>query len=116
VERRLVAHVLLMAAGELGHPLALFVQMETDDRTLHPVSVRASLGGHSRTLAQANMTTCQVETGVDPSAPEGWSVSKLITTSRPRGPISSTRGNISVVIPAAAAPPSVEARSPTIRV
>jgi hypothetical protein len=29
----------------------------------------------------------------------------LITTSRPRGPISSSRGKISVVIPAAAAPP-----------
>lgn len=40
VERRLVAHVLPMAAGELDNPLALCVQMEADDRTLHPVSVR----------------------------------------------------------------------------
>jgi hypothetical protein len=36
-----VAHVLLMAAGEFGDPLGLCVQMETDDRTLHPVSVNA---------------------------------------------------------------------------
>ena len=40
VERRLVAHVLPVAAGELGDPLALCVQMEADDRALHPVSVR----------------------------------------------------------------------------
>ena len=38
-----MAHVLLMAAGELGDPLAVCVQMEIDDRTLHPVSVRAVL-------------------------------------------------------------------------
>jgi hypothetical protein len=41
MERWLVAHVLLMAAGELDDPLALCVEMETDDRTFHPVSVRA---------------------------------------------------------------------------
>jgi hypothetical protein len=40
VERRLVAHVLLMAARELGDPLALCVQMEAEDRPLHPVRVR----------------------------------------------------------------------------
>ena len=40
VERRLVPHVLLMPAGELGDPLALCVLVETDDGALHPVSVR----------------------------------------------------------------------------
>jgi hypothetical protein len=36
-----VTHVLMMAAGELDDPLTLCVQIETDDRTLHPFSVRA---------------------------------------------------------------------------
>ncbi len=36
---RVVAHVLVMAAGELGDPFALCVEMEADDRALHPVSV-----------------------------------------------------------------------------
>jgi hypothetical protein len=47
VERRLVAHVLPVAASELGDPLALRVQMKADDRALHPVSVR---GGASRQI------------------------------------------------------------------
>lgn len=34
-ERRPVAHVLLMAADELGDPLALVVPMEADNRPLH---------------------------------------------------------------------------------
>ena len=38
-ERWLVTHVLPMTAGELGDPFVLRVQMKTDDRTLHPVSV-----------------------------------------------------------------------------
>jgi hypothetical protein len=46
LERRLVAHVLLMAARELGDPVALCVQVETDNRTLHAVSVRA-VAGHT---------------------------------------------------------------------
>ena len=40
VERRLMAHVLLVSANKLGNPLALRVLMEADDRTLHPGSVR----------------------------------------------------------------------------
>jgi hypothetical protein len=43
VERRLVTYVPLMAAGELGDPLALCVQMEPDERALHSVSVRGAL-------------------------------------------------------------------------
>jgi hypothetical protein len=39
-ERRLVADVLAMAAGELGDPLAVGVEPETDDRALHRLSVR----------------------------------------------------------------------------
>jgi hypothetical protein len=35
-----VAHVPLMAAGELGDPLTLLVLVEADDRALHPTSVR----------------------------------------------------------------------------
>lgn len=35
--------MLMMAAGELGDPLALCVEMEADDRVLHPVSVREPL-------------------------------------------------------------------------
>ena len=42
VERRLMAHVLLMAAGEVGDPLALGVQMEADNGAFHSVSVRGS--------------------------------------------------------------------------
>jgi len=34
-ERRPVAHMLLMAADELGDPLALVVLVEADDRPLH---------------------------------------------------------------------------------
>src|SRR5262245_14807678 len=34
-ERRSMAHVLPMAAGELGDPLALFILVEADDRPLH---------------------------------------------------------------------------------
>jgi hypothetical protein len=48
VERRLVAHVLLMATGELGNPLALCVEMKADDRTLHARSVRGGARGHAR--------------------------------------------------------------------
>jgi hypothetical protein len=40
-ERRPVAHVLPVAAGELGDPLALRVELEADDRALHGFSVRA---------------------------------------------------------------------------
>jgi hypothetical protein len=36
-----VTHVLPMTAGQLGDPLALCVEMETDNRTLHAASVRA---------------------------------------------------------------------------
>jgi hypothetical protein len=43
VKRRLVAHVLMMAASELGDPFALCVEVEADDRSLHPVSVREPL-------------------------------------------------------------------------
>jgi hypothetical protein len=39
-ERRPVPHVLPMAAGELGDPLALRVLVEADDCALHQVSVR----------------------------------------------------------------------------
>ena len=41
-ERRPVVHVLLMAAGELGDPLALCVYVEADDRTVHPIRVRGA--------------------------------------------------------------------------
>jgi hypothetical protein len=34
--------VLPMTAGELGDPVALSVLMETDDRTLHVLSVRGA--------------------------------------------------------------------------
>ena len=37
-----MAHVLLMAAGEVGDPLALGVQMEADNGAFHSVSVRGS--------------------------------------------------------------------------
>lgn len=30
-----MTHVLGMAAGEIGHPVANFVPMESDDRALH---------------------------------------------------------------------------------
>jgi hypothetical protein len=39
-ERRLVTHVLAMAAGELGDPVALLVLLVSDDRALHPLRVR----------------------------------------------------------------------------
>ena len=35
LKRRLVACVPLVAAGELGHPEAVFVPVKTDDRALH---------------------------------------------------------------------------------
>ena len=41
VERRLVAHVLLVSAGELGDPVSPFVLGITDDCALHPARVRA---------------------------------------------------------------------------
>ena len=40
LERRLVAHVLLMAARELGDPVAALVLVIADDRTLHTARVR----------------------------------------------------------------------------
>jgi len=40
-ERWVVAHVPAMAAGELGDPLALPVELEADDRALHRLRVRA---------------------------------------------------------------------------
>lgn len=40
-ERRVVPHVPAVAAGELGDPLALRVELEADDRSLHRLSVRA---------------------------------------------------------------------------
>lgn len=40
LERWLMAHMPLVAAGELRDPLALRVQMEADDRALHAPSVR----------------------------------------------------------------------------
>ena len=40
VERRLVAHVLPMAAIELGDPIALRVELEADDLAFHAASVR----------------------------------------------------------------------------
>lgn len=36
-----MAHVLPVAAGELGDPLALRVELEADDRALHRFRVRA---------------------------------------------------------------------------
>ncbi|HKD20083.1 MAG TPA: hypothetical protein VKG23_19690 [Thermoanaerobaculia bacterium] len=39
LERRLVAHVPMVAARELGDPLALLVLVVADDRTLHATSV-----------------------------------------------------------------------------
>jgi hypothetical protein len=39
-ERRLVADVLPMAAGELGDPLVPGVELEADDCALHRLSVR----------------------------------------------------------------------------
>jgi hypothetical protein len=45
-ERRPVAHVLLMAAGELGDPLALFVLVEADDRPLHGLDLPAADRGY----------------------------------------------------------------------
>ena len=36
LERRLVAHVPLVAALELGDPVADVILVETDDRSLHP--------------------------------------------------------------------------------
>lgn len=40
LERRLVAHVLLMAAGELRDPVAVRVSVVADDRALHGARVR----------------------------------------------------------------------------
>ena len=42
LERRVVAHVALMAAVELGDPVAVVVLVEADDRALHSVRVRES--------------------------------------------------------------------------
>jgi len=39
-ERRVVTHVTLVAAGELGDPVAVVVLAEADDLALHPDSVR----------------------------------------------------------------------------
>jgi hypothetical protein len=38
-----VAHVPLMAAHELGHPVAFLVLMEADDGALHAASVRRAV-------------------------------------------------------------------------
>lgn len=43
LEGRPVSHVPLMAAGELGHPVAMLVLVVADDRTLHRVSVRRAV-------------------------------------------------------------------------
>ena len=41
IEGRLMTHVLLVSAGELGYPVAVFVLVVADDRLLHAVRVRA---------------------------------------------------------------------------
>jgi hypothetical protein len=40
--RRLVPHMLTMAALEVGHPIAKFVQMKSDNGLLHPQASLAS--------------------------------------------------------------------------
>jgi hypothetical protein len=40
--RRLMAYVLAMAALEVGHPIAKFVQMKSDNGLLHPQASLAS--------------------------------------------------------------------------
>lgn len=35
-ERRLVPHVLAVAAGEISHPIAMLVLMKADNGLLHP--------------------------------------------------------------------------------
>ena len=39
-KRRLMAHVLAMSAGQIGHPVAVFVLMKTDDGLMHHLPTR----------------------------------------------------------------------------
>jgi hypothetical protein len=39
-KRRLMAHVLAMSAGQIGHPVAVFVLMKTDDGLMHHLPIR----------------------------------------------------------------------------
>lgn len=71
LERRVMAHVSLMPAGELGDPKTVLVPVETNDRTLHVLhgmpepelpTLRPPFGGPSRDTGAVDVLHPDVST------------------------------------------------------
>lgn len=61
LERRLVAHVPLMPAGELGHPDFMLILVETNDCTLHFSTIRPTAHDQTSSANCAQETVLVLE-------------------------------------------------------